>query len=164
MTTEHRTDHGIAIIGLAGRFPKARNVEQFWRNLCDGVEAISFFTDEELQAAGVAVPQAHPNYVKARGILDEADLFDAAFFGVNPREAEVMDPQHRVFLECAWEALEKNQSVRDLCATRFKDFHFGLKLIAQNSGQREFQIDTDAVKEPDKVLSDWVVKSYQGQS
>ena len=59
------------------------------------------------------------------------------------------------------EALEKAQSVRDLCAKRFKDFQFGLKLIAQNSGQREFVIDTDAVEAPDKVLSDWVVASYR---
>ena len=59
------------------------------------------------------------------------------------------------------EALEKGQSVRDLCATRFKDFQFGLKLIAQNSGQQEFVIDTDAVQAPDKVLSDWVVASYR---
>src|SRR3954471_22235676 len=59
------------------------------------------------------------------------------------------------------EALEKGQPVRDLCATRFKDFHFGLKLIAQNSGKQEFELDTDAVREPDKILSDWVVKSYR---
>ena len=59
------------------------------------------------------------------------------------------------------EALDKNQSVRDLCAKRFKDFHFGLKLISQNSGQQEFVIDTDAVELPDKVLSDWVVASYR---
>ena len=59
------------------------------------------------------------------------------------------------------EALAKSQSVRDLCAARFKDFHFGLKLIAQNSGKREFVIDTDAVQAPDKVLSQWVVASYR---
>ena len=59
------------------------------------------------------------------------------------------------------EALAKNQSVRELCAGRFKDFHFGLKLIAQNSGRKEFVLDTDAVKEPDKILSEWVVASYR---
>jgi ATP-dependent Clp protease ATP-binding subunit ClpX len=59
------------------------------------------------------------------------------------------------------EAMEKGQAVRDLCATRFKDFQFGLKLIAQNSGQQEFVIDVDAVQAPDKVLSDWVVASYR---
>ena len=98
---------GIAIVGLAARFPGARDAAELWRNLRDGVESISFFTAEELAAAGVA-PEllADPRYVRAKGSLDGADLFDAAFFGFTPREAEVMDPQHRVFLECAWEALE----------------------------------------------------------
>jgi acyl transferase domain-containing protein len=97
---------GIAIIGMAGRFPKARNIDEFWLNLRHGVEGISFFDEQELEAAGVRVPKNEPNYVKARGVLENADLFDAAFFGVGPKEAEAMDPQHRVFLECAWEALE----------------------------------------------------------
>src|SRR5882724_4602124 len=92
---------GIAIVGMAGRFPKARNLDEFWRNLCDGVEAVSFFSDEELAAAGAAVPQNNPNYVKARAVLEDADLFDAAFFGMKPKEAEVTDPQHRLFLECS---------------------------------------------------------------
>ncbi len=98
---------GIAIIGMAGRFPGADNVEQFWQNLCNGVESISVFTDEELLAAGVE-PQLlrKPNYVKARPIMKNIDLFDANFFGYSPREAELTDPQHRFFLECAWEALE----------------------------------------------------------
>ena len=100
------TNTGIAIIGMAGRFPKARNIDELWQNLCHGVEGISFFTDEELEVAGVEFPKGNPNYVKARGVLDAADCFDAAFFGMTPREAEVTDPQHRLFLECAWEALE----------------------------------------------------------
>ena len=97
----------IAIIGMAGRFPGAANVDEFWRNLKSGVESISFFSDEELLAAGVdpAVFNA-PNYVKAGGALEGIDLFDASFFGFTPREAEIMDPQQRLFLECAWEALE----------------------------------------------------------
>jgi acyl transferase domain-containing protein len=97
---------GVAIIGMAGRFPKAANVGEFWRNVCGGIEAITFFTDEELAAAGIEAPRGCADYVKARGILEGAELFDAAFFGVNPKEAEVMDPQHRVFLECASDALE----------------------------------------------------------
>lgn len=100
------TESGIAIVGMAGRFPKAKNVEEFWRNLCGGVECITFFSDEELASAGDDYPKNDPNYVKARGLLENADMFDAAFFGINPREAQVMDPQHRLFLECAWEALE----------------------------------------------------------
>ena len=98
---------GIAIVGLAARFPGAAAAGQFWRNLEAGVESISFLTGEELTAAGVDPKDlADPHYVPAKGVLDGADRFDAAFFGLTPREAEVMDPQHRVFLECAWEALE----------------------------------------------------------
>ena len=97
----------IAIIGMAGRFPGARNLEQFWQNLRNGTESLRNFSDEELLAAGVD-PRAleNPAYVKAGTHLDDAALFDAGFFGVSPREAEVMDPQHRAFLECSWEALE----------------------------------------------------------
>ncbi|MGB9178314.1 MAG: type I polyketide synthase, partial [Pyrinomonadaceae bacterium] len=104
---ERFDDSDIAIIGMALRLPGARNVEQFWRNLCDGVESITFFTDEELKASGVDdALLANPRYVKANGVLDDIASFDAAFFGFNPREAEMMDPQHRLFLECTWEALE----------------------------------------------------------
>ncbi|MEA2601554.1 MAG: hypothetical protein QOF89_2546 [Acidobacteriota bacterium] len=97
----------IAIIGMAGRFPGAGSVEAFWRNLVGGVESITFFSDEELRAAGA--PEAvltDPRYVRARGVVEGADRFDAAFFGYSPREAEVVDPQQRLFLECAWEAFE----------------------------------------------------------
>jgi len=106
--TDQLPVNAIAIIALAGRFPKAENVEAFWRNLCAGEEAITFFTDEELQAAGV--PEAmlnNPNYVKSTIRLEGRDLFDAAFFGFTPREAQLMDPQQRLFLECAWEVLER---------------------------------------------------------
>ncbi len=97
----------VAIVGMAGRFPGAGDVEAFWRNLRDGVESIRAFSDAELRAAGVDERLlAHPDYVKARGVLDDADLFDPQFFGYTPRDAELMDPQHRVFLECAWHALE----------------------------------------------------------
>ena len=99
----------VAIIGMAGRFPKAKNLDEFWRNLRDGVECISFFEDAD---ALQWLPIEHkpdpkdPRYVRARGVLERPEWFDAAFFGMNPQEARIMDPQHRVFLECAWEALE----------------------------------------------------------
>ncbi|ACC81836.1 type I polyketide synthase [Nostoc punctiforme] len=97
----------IAIIGLSGRFPKAENIEQFWQNIRDGVESISFFSAQELESAGIdSVTVSHPNYVKAAVPLEDIDLFDASFFGYNPRDAEIMDPQHRIFLECACAALE----------------------------------------------------------
>jgi acyl transferase domain-containing protein len=98
---------GIAVIGMAGRFPGAANVDEFWRNLRDGVESISFFTDEEMVAAGIDPARvSNPDYVNARGVLDGVELFDAAFFRITPRDAEITDPQQRIFLECAWEALE----------------------------------------------------------
>lgn len=97
----------IAIVGMEGRFPGAKNIEEFWQNLQNGVESISFFTDEELLASGIDANVINdPNYVKAGGVLEDVELFDAGFFGFNPREAEITDPQHRIFLECAWSALE----------------------------------------------------------
>ncbi|MBV9786800.1 MAG: acyltransferase domain-containing protein, partial [Chloroflexi bacterium] len=98
----------IAIIGMTGRFPGAQNVEAFWQNLRDGVESITFFDDDQLSEAGIpAALLDDPNYVKARPVIGDAAAFDAGFFGYTPREAELMDPQQRIFLECAWEALEQ---------------------------------------------------------
>ncbi|MDJ0845095.1 type I polyketide synthase [Crocosphaera sp.] len=98
---------GIAVIGMAGRFPGAKTPEEFWQNLCQGVESISFFSDETLLQQGVENSLlSNPNYVKANGVLEDIELFDPAFFGMTPREVEVMDPQHRLLLECAWNALE----------------------------------------------------------
>ncbi len=97
----------VAIIGMAGRFPGAVNVEEFWRNLKEGIESVSLFTDEELLCAGVAIDVIRdPAYVKAKAILEGVELFDAAFFGMTPKEAEITDPQQRLFLECVWEAIE----------------------------------------------------------
>src|SRR6201996_7015013 len=101
-----QTDNLIAIVGMSGRFPGARNVDQFWRNLKAGVESVSRFTDGELEDSFGDDVRNAPNFVKARPILEDVDLFDADFFGMYAREAELTDPQHRVFLECAWEALE----------------------------------------------------------
>ncbi|MCC3422540.1 MAG: acyltransferase domain-containing protein [Microcoleus sp. PH2017_01_SCD_O_A] len=98
---------GIAIVGMAGRFPGAKNVDEFWQNLRDGVESISFFSEQELASFGIEPSVVRdPRYVKARAVLADIELFDASFFGLNPREAEITDPQHRFFLESAWQALE----------------------------------------------------------
>jgi iturin family lipopeptide synthetase A len=106
--TEHTHESSIAIISMAGRFPGAKSIEEFWRNLRAGVESVSTFSDEELLAAGVSRADLQdPAYVRAKGMLDDIEMFDGAFFGFNPREAEITDPQHRLFLECAWEALER---------------------------------------------------------
>ncbi|MEU4159271.1 SDR family NAD(P)-dependent oxidoreductase [Actinoplanes sp. NPDC026670] len=97
----------VAIIGMAGRFPKAADVGAFWDNLAAGTECLSFPSEQQLREQGVSVELlAQPGYVRAKGVLDGADTFDAGFFGLSAREAELMDPQHRVFLECTWEALE----------------------------------------------------------
>lgn len=97
----------IAVIGMACRLPEASHVGAFWENLREGVESIRFFSDQELLAAGVDPNWlSDPRFVKAGAVLDGIELFDAGFFGYSPREAASIDPQHRLFLECAWEALE----------------------------------------------------------
>jgi len=97
----------VAIVGLAGRFPGAGDVGEFWANLRDGVESIEPLSEDQLAAAGVA-PEvwSHPGYVRAAPRFEGAELFDAEFFGYSAREAQIMDPQHRLFLETAWHALE----------------------------------------------------------
>ncbi|MEW5931305.1 MAG: type I polyketide synthase, partial [Gemmatimonadota bacterium] len=97
----------IAVVGMACRFPGAPDVETFWRNLRAGVDSISRFTAAELLEAGNDPEMLrHPDFVPASGHLEGADLFDAEFFDFPPRDAELMDPQHRLFLEQAWAALE----------------------------------------------------------
>ncbi|MBW4684064.1 MAG: acyltransferase domain-containing protein [Komarekiella atlantica HA4396-MV6] len=98
----------IAIIGLAGKFPGAKDIKSFWQNLRDGVESISWLTDEELINSGVSLDLlSNPNYIKASGVLSDIELFDANFFAYSAKEAELIDPQQRLFLELAWEATEK---------------------------------------------------------
>src|SRR5690606_38436518 len=100
-------DSAVALIGMSGRFPGAASVADLWRNLLSGIKGLRTITDEELREAGVDPGTlADPRYVRVRGPLEGLDTFDATVFGVNPREAEMMDPQHRLFLECSWEALE----------------------------------------------------------
>ncbi|HSF38618.1 MAG TPA: non-ribosomal peptide synthase/polyketide synthase, partial [Thermoanaerobaculia bacterium] len=107
MAPLERPAAGFAVIGMAGRFPGAASVEELWANLRDGREAMVSFTDEEMQAAGVSPEMlAEPRYVKSGPVLEGIEFFDAEFFGFSPREAEMMDPQHRLFLETSWQALE----------------------------------------------------------
>ncbi len=106
----------IAIIGMSCRFPGARNVESFWDNLRRGIESVSFFSDEELLAAGVdPLELRRQGYVKAAAILGDVEQFDPHFFGYSPRDAELLDPQQRIFLECVWEALENAGYQPDNC-------------------------------------------------
>lgn len=97
----------IAIIGMAGRFPGASDICKFWENLKEGRECITFFTHEQLEKSNLERRLLNdPRYVGADGVIEDMDKFDAEFFGFSPREAEMMDPQHRLFLECAWEVME----------------------------------------------------------
>ncbi len=97
----------IAVIGMAGRFPGASNLDKFWQNLKNGVESVTFFSDDELLKAGVEKDLlSNPNYVKAAPVLEDIEAFDAQFFNFSPGEAQLLDPQRRLFLECGWHALE----------------------------------------------------------
>ena len=99
--------NAIAIIGMAGHFPGAKNLEQFWQNLVNGVESITFFDKQD--SAELKIDPGvldHPNYVRAEPLLEDIDLFDASFFNFNPKQAEITCPEVRLILECAWEALE----------------------------------------------------------
>ncbi len=108
MPTLESVAEGIAVVGVAGRFPGAPDVPTFWRNLVAGVDGITRFTDAELAAAGYdpAALRTDPGFVPARGVIDRPEWFDAAFFSIQPKEAEAIDPQQRVFMETAWHALE----------------------------------------------------------
>ena len=97
---------GIAIVGMAGRFPGANSIDELWTNLLAGREGITRFTPDQLSPLVARELASHPQYVAARGVMADADRFDAAFFGIPPREALLMDPQQRVFLELCWNALE----------------------------------------------------------
>lgn len=101
------TSADIAIIGMSGRFPGANSIEELWDVLREGRETTCFFSDEELDRSLSPALINNPNYVKARGMVDNAGEFDATFFGITPKLAELMDPQQRIFLEIAWETLEK---------------------------------------------------------
>ena len=97
----------IAIVGMSCRFPGANTIDEFWKNMREGIESIHFFSDDDVAASGIDPTSADaPHYVKASPLLDNVEWFDAEFFGYTAREAELLDPQHRLFLECAWEAME----------------------------------------------------------
>ena len=109
MSLSESQDHslqGIAIVGMAGRFPGARSVAEFWRNQINGIEAISHFRVEDLEIPDAVNVAQNPSYVRARSVLDDVGMFEPEFFGILPKEAELLDPQQRLFLECCWQAFE----------------------------------------------------------
>ena len=131
----------IAIIGMAGHFPGAKNLEEFWKNLQAGLESISVFTDAELIASGIDQAVLNNlNYVKTGAIVEDIELFDASFFDFNPKEAETTDPQHRLFLECAWEALEKAGYDSQRCKSRI-----GVYAGASLNNYLSFDVNHDKV-------------------
>ncbi len=104
---EYTAGARIAIVGMAARFPMARTADQFWSNLRDGLECLTFFTPEELIEAGVPEKLVRrPDFIASHGWYEGPGQFDARLFNLSPREAEILDPQQRIFMECAWEALE----------------------------------------------------------
>ena len=108
-------DEPIAIVAMAGRFPGANDVEAFWANLCEGRDSITRFHAAQLDPAIRPSERNHPDYVAARGVIDGVEDFDAGFFGFSHNEAELTDPQHRLFLELCWECLERAGHVPDAC-------------------------------------------------
>lgn len=115
-TDEEASLSDIAIIGMSCRFPGAKNIDEFWQNLVSGKETIQRFTQEELLKSGESEDTINNDqYVNARGIVSDPELFDASFFGFSATDARLLDPQHRFFLECGWEALESAGYASDKC-------------------------------------------------
>ena len=101
------SDTDIAVVGMAAHLPGARDAEAFWRNVRDGVESVETYSDEELRESGVSEALLdNPSYVRSGAPIEDMALFDAEFFGFSPKDAAIMDPQHRHLLECAWATLE----------------------------------------------------------
>jgi amino acid adenylation domain-containing protein len=129
---------GVAIIGMAGRFPGANNVDELWRNLTAGIDTISKFSAAELDPDVPAELAKDPRYVRARGVIADPDLFDASFFGIAPKEAALMDPQQRVLFEVAWEALESSGYVPEkvtgpvgVFAGKYNDSYYSENVITR---------------------------------
>ncbi|MBU6178687.1 MAG: HAD-IIIC family phosphatase, partial [Verrucomicrobia bacterium] len=139
--TEHprrSDDDAVAVIGVALRVPGANDPDTFWRNLVDGVESISFFRQDEVE-----YPEefGKPGYVPAKGLVDDIDKFDANFFGILPKDAKIMDPQQRVFLELAWEAMERSGYTPDTHTQRigiYAGAYFDTYLLTNLCTDREF--------------------------
>ncbi|MBL9157119.1 MAG: HAD-IIIC family phosphatase, partial [Verrucomicrobiales bacterium] len=140
-STEHpRTsdDDAVAVIGVALRVPGANDPDTFWRNLVDGVESISYFRQDEIE-----YPEefGKPGYVPAKGLVDDIDKFDANFFGILPKDAKIMDPQQRVFLELAWEAMERSGYTPETHTQRigiYAGAYFDTYLLTNLCTDREF--------------------------
>jgi len=142
---EDKLNNSVAIIGMAGRFPGARNIDEFWDNLKNGKDTITHFSEQDLSGKELNYEtlKDHPDYVSAKGVIEDVDKFDAPFFGFTPREASLLDPQHRLWLETAWGALESSGYCNDkydgligVYAGSFGN-HYLLQNILQNRNEIE---------------------------
>lgn len=130
----HSRDEDIAVIGLSGRFPGASSIDAFWKNSCLGLDSVSRFSTQQLEKHVKPTLLHHPEYVRAKGILENVDLFDAEFFGLSELDAKLLDPQHRLFLLSAWEALEDAGYAPRQCAERVGVFaSTGMSLYLLNN-------------------------------
>lgn len=149
ISTLQLPNNDIAIIGMSGRFPKSQNLEEFWENLRDGNECITFFTDEELVNSGVE-PELLKNhkYIKAASLLQGVEYFDADFFGISHADAELMDPQTRIFIEVAWESLEDAGYIPDECNEKI-----GLFAGASNNFYWQYLTFMQSLSSPAKIFN-----------
>ncbi|PYF76881.1 polyketide synthase [Pedobacter nutrimenti] len=159
--SNHLQDNDIAIIGMAGKFPGANTINQFWENLKNGKDDVHFFSDQELDPSVPDLVKIDPNYVKARGVIDQPAAFDPAFFNINPKLAELMDPQHRIFLEIAWEALEScghlpkkyKGTIGVFAGCRFNTYYVNNVLSHQELIDNTGYFQVDAVSDKDYIAS-----------
>jgi amino acid adenylation domain-containing protein/FkbH-like protein len=140
-TSRTSDDEAVAVIGVALRVPGANDPETFWQNLVEGVESVSFFGPDEIE-----YPEefGKPGYVPAKGLVDDIDKFDAAFFGILPKDAKIMDPQQRIFLELAWEAMERSGYTPETHRQRigiYAGAYFDTYLLTNLCTDREFLAD-----------------------
>ena len=142
----------VAVIGMACKFPKSDNVEEYWKNLVDGKECISFFNEKELINEGISEAELkNPNYVKAKGCIDDIGAFDAKFFGYTPKEAEIMDPQMRLLHQCVYHALE------DAGYSQKSENRIGLYLGASANYQWEKKVLMSDELNPEEMYTAWIL-------
>ncbi|MBL6991215.1 MAG: amino acid adenylation domain-containing protein [Bacteriovoracaceae bacterium] len=143
----------IAVVGLAARLPGASNVSEFWKMICDKTEGISFFKDDEIDSAVPVEERNDPNYIKARGILENVDQFDGSFFGLSPRVCELMDPQLRIMMETSHQALEN----AGIAPTKF-DGKIGV--FAGMSANTYYKNNIANAPQKIKSVGEWTVTTF----
>ncbi len=149
----NRPGHEVAIVGMSGRFPGASNLEEFWQNLTDGVDCVVDTTDADLRRIRLDPRRLHPDFVRRAGILADADMFDAEFFDCTPREAEFLDPQHRILLEVAHETLEHAG-----CEPEAFPGRIGVFAGCHHSEYQRFVLPPQEIADGNQLLRDWQIQ------